>query len=48
MADERDGKAGRKSDAPPVLGTWRRLHAAVLFVLGLLILIFYLITKAFE
>jgi len=48
VADDPDGRAGREPDGPPVFGSWRRLHFAVLFVLGALILLFYLITKAFE
>lgn len=36
-------------DPPPPIGkTWRRLYAAVLINLAVLILIFYAFTKAFE
>ena len=32
---------------PPILKTWRRLHAAVLINLAVLIALFYLFTRAF-
>ncbi len=34
-------------DPPPILRTWRRLYTAVLFYLALLILAFYIFTRAF-
>jgi len=33
---------------PPILKTWRRLYAAVLINLAVLILLFYVFTRAFE
>ena len=33
---------------PPFMGSWKRLYGVVLVELGLLILLFYLFTKAFE
>jgi len=35
-------------EKPPVLKSWRRLYTAVLLNLALLIVLFYLFTKAFE
>jgi hypothetical protein len=32
---------------PPILKTWRRLYAAVLINLALLVALFYLFTRAF-
>jgi hypothetical protein len=32
---------------PPILKTWRRLHAAVLLSLVVVIVLFYLFTRAF-
>ena len=32
----------------PLLGSWRRLYTAVIAELAVLILLFYLFTKAFE
>jgi hypothetical protein len=46
-AEQKDGN-GFGRDRPPVFGSWRRLHAAVLAILGVLILVFYLITRLFE
>lgn len=34
-------------EPPPFLGTWRRVYVAVLVYLGLLILGFYLFTRAY-
>lgn len=34
-------------EPPPILGTWRRLYAAVLFVLALDVTLFYLFTRVF-
>lgn len=35
-------------DTPPILKTWKRLYSVVLGELALLVLLFYLLTKAFE
>lgn len=35
-------------ERPPVLGSWSRLYGVVLLELGVLIVLFYLFTKAFE
>jgi hypothetical protein len=34
-------------EPPPFLGTWKRVYAAVLLYLALLIAVFYLFTRAF-
>ena len=36
------------TEPPPILKTWRRLYALVLFVLGAEVVLFYIFTKAFE
>jgi hypothetical protein len=35
-------------DVPPILGTWNKLYLFVLFFHALLIILFYLFTKAFS
>lgn len=41
--------AGAEDDAPPpLLGSWRRLYAAVLGWLALLIVLFYAVTVVFS
>ncbi|MCC6859681.1 MAG: hypothetical protein IT158_14015 [Bryobacterales bacterium] len=35
-------------EPPPFLGTWRRVYFAVIFYLGVLIVLFYLFMKAFS
>ena len=35
-------------DAPPVLGTWPQLYAAILLYLTLLIAILFVVTQAFR
>ena len=35
-------------EPPPFLGTWRRVYAAVLIILGVTIAAAYLFTRAFE
>ena len=37
-----------KKDNPPILGTWNKLYLFVLVFHALLILLFYLFTKAFS
>lgn len=44
MPDLREGP----DEAPPFLGTWRRVYAAVLVYLCVIILAFYLFTRAFR
>ncbi len=34
-------------EPPPFLGTWRRIYTAILVYLAVLIVVFYLFTKAF-
>ena len=38
----------KEEDPPPILKTWKRLYAAVLINLAVLIALFYVFTKAFE
>ena len=35
------------ADKPPIMGTWRNLYALVLFTWALLVLVFFLITRAY-
>jgi hypothetical protein len=35
-------------DPPPILGTWRRLYTVVLVYLALIIVSFYVFTRAFS
>jgi len=37
-----------QEEKPPILESWRRLYGVVLLELGVLIVLFYLFTKAFE
>lgn len=39
---------GAPAEPPPFLGSWRRLYAIVLVNLVVLILLFYVFTRAFE
>ncbi|MGH9671759.1 MAG: hypothetical protein ACRD44_01135 [Bryobacteraceae bacterium] len=36
------------AEPPPILGSWRRLYAAVLVYLTVLILLFYVFGRAFS
>jgi hypothetical protein len=35
-------------EAPPFLGTWKRVYIAVLFYLAAIIAVFYLFTQAYR
>jgi hypothetical protein len=35
-------------EPPPILGTWPRLYAAIVIYLAVLIVLFFLFTKAFS
>ena len=35
------------TDKPPILGSWRNLYALVLVTWALLVLVFFLITRAY-
>jgi hypothetical protein len=35
-------------EPPPILGTWHRLYTAVLVYLAVLIVLFYVFTRAFN
>ena len=37
-----------EEEKPPILSSWRRLYTVVLLNLALLIVLFYLFTKAFD
>jgi hypothetical protein len=42
-----DQKETRRGGPPPFGGSWRTLYAAVLLNLALLVVLFYLFTRAF-
>ncbi|MCJ7679814.1 MAG: hypothetical protein MUP70_03730 [Candidatus Aminicenantes bacterium] len=44
----RAGDRNAVEEKPPIFKTWRRLYTAVLLNLALLIVLFYLFTKAFD
>jgi hypothetical protein len=48
MGDEPIKKKVDDQEKPPILSSWNRLYTLVLLNLALLILIFYLFTKAFD
>ncbi len=48
MDDERLVKKEKDQEKPPILSSWNRLYTLVLLNLALLILLFYLFTKAFD
>ena len=48
MKNEKSGQKGRERDKLPIFSTWNRLYAIVLLNLAVLIILFYLFTKAFE
>ncbi|MCB0704105.1 MAG: hypothetical protein KDC34_02305 [Saprospiraceae bacterium] len=37
-----------KDDPPPIMGTWPRLYALVLFCHAIIIALFYLLTKMYS
>ena len=41
-------KPASEDEKPPFFATWRRLYLAVIAYLGLLILLFYTFTKAYQ
>jgi hypothetical protein len=48
MKTEKNEHKGRRRDKPPFFSSWNRLYAFVLLNLAVLIILFYLFTKAFE
>lgn len=48
MNNENSEQKGRGRDKLPIFSTWNRLYAFVLLNLAVLIILFYLFTKAFE
>ena len=48
MTNARDGHEPLREEPPPVGGSWRTLYAAVLLNLAVLVLLFYLFTRAFR
>ena len=47
MRDGGDRDERTREEPPPVGGSWRVLYAAVLLNLAVLVLLFYLFTRAF-
>lgn len=48
MEKERIEKKEIDEEKPPILSSWKRLYAVVLLNLALLIVLFYLFSKAFD
>lgn len=48
MENERIENKEIDQEKPPILSSWKRLYTVVLLNLALLIVLFYLFTKAFE
>jgi hypothetical protein len=48
METERIEDEEKDQEKPPILSSWKRLYTVVLLNLALLILLFYLFTKAFD
>jgi len=48
MENERIEKEETDQEKPPILSSWKRLYTVVLLNLVLLIVLFYLFTKAFD
>lgn len=48
MENEQIEKEEKNQEKPPILSSWNRLYTAVLLNLALLIVLFYLFTKAFD
>jgi hypothetical protein len=48
MENERMEDKDIDQEKPPILSSWKRLYTVVLLNLALLILLFYLFTKAFD
>jgi len=48
MSTETKDKKAKDEEKPPLFSSWKRLYALVLLNLIVLIVLFYLFTKAFE
>jgi hypothetical protein len=48
MKNQNSEKAEKDQEKPPVFSSWSRWYAVVLLNLAVLIVLFYLFTKAFE
>jgi len=48
MENEQTENKEIDQEKPPILSSWKRLYAVVLLNLALLIVLFYLFTKAFD
>jgi hypothetical protein len=48
MENERIENKEIDQEKPPILSSWKRLYTIVLLNLALLIVLFYLFTKAFD
>jgi hypothetical protein len=46
--DRNNPPVDSEEERPPILGSWGRLYGVVLLELGVLIVLFYMFTKAFE
>ncbi|MDZ7624791.1 MAG: hypothetical protein U5J96_10160 [Ignavibacteriaceae bacterium] len=48
MNNDNDLNKNAEDSPPPILGSWNKIYGFVFFNLIVLILLFYLFTKAFE
>ncbi len=48
MTEQQKPAPAPEEEPPPILGTWPRLYGAVLGILALLIVLFYLFGRAFR
>ena len=48
MENEKNKNKEKDQEKPPILSSWNRLYTLVLLNLALLIVLFYLFTKAFD
>jgi len=48
MNSQNSEKVKKDQEKPPLFSSWNRLYAVVLLNLAVLIVLFYLFTKAFE
>lgn len=48
MENERKENENTDQEKPPILSSWNRLYTVVLLNLALLIVLFYVFTKAFD
>ena len=48
MSKEKETDIGSKEETPPFFSSWNKLYAIVFFTFAVLVILFYVFTKAFE